>query len=81
MANSISIRSNANSNNKMGKGTEKERFIKEAKSKYLPRIALEVAPTSTGYTHLLLFNVGGRISSEPRNESHYIPRALGTGNL
>lgn len=53
MANSISIQSNANSNNKMGKGTEKERFIKEAKSKYLPRIALEAAPTTHTYFCLM----------------------------
>lgn len=82
MANFISTQSNANSNSKMRKGAEKNRFIKEAiLGRYFPKIALEVAPTSTCYSHLFLFTAGGRISSSWQNESCYIPRVLGTGNL
>lgn len=51
----------------VGKGQKATDFTKEAKSKYLPGIVLVVAPTSTGYRHLLLFSVGGRISSKPQN--------------
>lgn len=63
----------------MGKGAENRAFTKEAKSKHLSRTFPLVAATSTGSTHLLLFSVGGRSSSD--HGISLCPQARGTGNL